>query len=188
MRITGGKARGILLKSPPGQLTRPASDAIRESLFSSLANQMEGCRFVDLFAGTGSYGLEAFSRGATSGTFVELSQAALNCIHENLDRVAKSAQTDSMNFKAVRGDALQFRPTDSVGVDFVFADPPYSVIPDIADQLFQSAGALLSASGFLVLEHPADFEFDPSGWRLIRRFGKRKGQGPALDIWAKSKD
>ena len=80
MRITGGRAGGIPLKAPKGNHTRPATDRLRESVFSSLGASIEGCKVADLFAGTGSYGLEALSRGAASSTFFESDHAALNLL------------------------------------------------------------------------------------------------------------
>ena len=67
MRITGGSARGIPLSLPKGDAVRPATDALRQAVFSSLAARVPGTRFLDLFAGSGAYGLEALSRGAKYG-------------------------------------------------------------------------------------------------------------------------
>src|ERR1700685_1093985 len=77
MRISGGQARGIELAAPRGNAVRPATDGMRQAVFSSLGSRVEGARFVDLFAGSGAYGLEAFSRGASGGTVVERSAKAL---------------------------------------------------------------------------------------------------------------
>lgn len=186
MRITGGRARGIRLKTPSGSRTRPAADAMREALFSSLGDRMQGCRFVDLFAGTGSYGLEAFSRGAEEGVFVETSKQSLDCIRENLDRVAKSANGDPEPFRIIKADVLHWRPGNLPGVDVVFADPPYAMFAEMVVPLFDLAGELLNEEGLLVLEHSADSRLNPDGWILIKRFGKSKGQGPAVGLWSKS--
>ena len=87
MRITGGIARSIRLKSPKGDFIRPSTDSSRERLFASLGTRVEHCVFLDLFAGTGACGLEALSRGASGGYFVELDRRAAKCIHENLRNV-----------------------------------------------------------------------------------------------------
>ena len=76
MRITSGFARGISLDAPKGDTTRPATDAARQAIFSSLGEAVVGAQVLDMFAGTGSYGLEAASRGAKSAVFVEKSPAA----------------------------------------------------------------------------------------------------------------
>ena len=70
MRICGGAARGITLRVPKGDLVRPATDGMRQSLFSSLGARVPDARVLDLFAGSGAYGLEAVSRGARAGMFV----------------------------------------------------------------------------------------------------------------------
>ena len=71
MRITGGAARGIPLRAPKGSQTRPATDRMREAIFSRLGHRVSQARVADLYAGTGSYGLEALSRGATQVHFFE---------------------------------------------------------------------------------------------------------------------
>ena len=71
MRITGGAARGIPLRAPKGPLTRPATDRMREAIFSRLGSRVSQARVADLYAGTGSYGLEALSRGAAQVHFFE---------------------------------------------------------------------------------------------------------------------
>src|SRR5258708_32993696 len=76
MRISGGIARGITLATPKGDATRPATDGMRQAVFSSLGASVVGARFLDLFAGSGAYGLEALSPGAASGVFVEQSPKA----------------------------------------------------------------------------------------------------------------
>ena len=91
MRITGGAACGIQLAAPKGDGTRPATDQMREALFSSLGTRIEGARIADLFAGTGSYGLEAMSRGASGGIFVENSSVVVACLKKNLSAVSKAA-------------------------------------------------------------------------------------------------
>jgi len=90
VRITGGKARGIPLAVPRGDAVRPATDALRQALFSSIGARVEGARFLDLFAGSGAYGLEALSRGAASGLFVERDRRTVTCLEKNLAAVSKS--------------------------------------------------------------------------------------------------
>ena len=90
MRISGGLARGITLAVPKGEVTRPATDGMRQSVFSSLASAVPGARFLDLFAGSGAYGLEALSRGAVGGVFVEQNPRAVACVRKNIEAVCKS--------------------------------------------------------------------------------------------------
>ena len=90
MRITGGRARGIKLKVPNKKITRPATDRMREAVFSSLGASVQNSQVLDLFAGTGSYGLEALSRGAAGVCFVENNRAAIKCLEINTAAVTRS--------------------------------------------------------------------------------------------------
>jgi 16S rRNA (guanine966-N2)-methyltransferase len=185
MRITGGQSRGIILRSPLGLQTRPAVDALRESLFSSLGTRIEGCRFADLFAGTGSYGLEALSRGGVSGEFVENDSNCIRCLRENLARVSKSAGVDPEAFSVIKSDVFNWRVPESGKYDIVFADPPYADIVEIETKLFKLAEELLAVGGLLVIEKPADTELSPQGWFRIKQLGKKRGRGPSVGLWEK---
>ena len=90
MRITGGQARGIPLTLPKGDAVRPATDALRQAVFSSLAARVPGVRFLDLFAGSGAYGLEALSRGDSGAVFVEKDARTAGFIRGNIAAVCKS--------------------------------------------------------------------------------------------------
>ncbi len=84
MRVVAGSAKGRKLKSPSTPGTRPVMDRVKTALFDILAPRIQGTYFLDLFAGTGSIGIEALSRGAAEATFIELDPEALRCIRENL--------------------------------------------------------------------------------------------------------
>jgi 16S rRNA (guanine966-N2)-methyltransferase len=183
MRITGGKARGIQLGSPKGQKTRPAADVLREALFSSLGNEMEDVRFVDLFAGTGAYGLEAWSRGAVEGVFVESDRHCARCIAENIERVAKSSGVESSSVSFARSDVFKWKSFQPMSFDIVFADPPYQLYPNIVPELFRLGEALLCQDGSLVIEKPANLNITFEDWCLIKTLGKSRGDGPSLAIF-----
>src|SRR5271163_3056793 len=84
LRVISGTAGGLHLKSPKRHALRPTQDRIRQVIFSSLAEVVPGARVLDLYAGTGSFGIEALSRGAASATFVEQDKEAVQCIRDNL--------------------------------------------------------------------------------------------------------
>src|SRR5471030_526640 len=84
LRVISGTAGGLHLKSPKRHELRPTQDRIRQVIFSSLAEVVPCARVLDLYAGTGSFGIEALSRGAASATFVEQEAEAVECIRENL--------------------------------------------------------------------------------------------------------
>ena len=106
MRISGGQARGILLVVPKGDAVRPATDSMRQAAFSSLGAFVVGARFLDLFAGSGAYGLEALSRGAAGGVFVEKNAKAAACLRRNLAAVCKSLGRDETGVEVFQADAL----------------------------------------------------------------------------------
>ena len=178
MRISGGVARGITLAVPKGDLTRPATDGMRQAVFSSLAAVVPGARFLDLFAGSGAYGLEALSRGAAGGVFVEQNPKAAACVRQNIAAVCKSLGRDPRAADAlivVQADARNV-PIGSAGVvpDLVFIDPPYEIIPDIAPGLFARLSDVLATKpdAIVVFEAPGEIELAPPGWTLLKRLGK----------------
>ncbi len=100
MRVIAGQARGSHLRRVPGSGTRPISDRVKEALFNILAPRLRECRFADFFAGTGSVGIEALSRGARQGLFVERERAALRTIRQNLEhtRLDERAEIRAADF------------------------------------------------------------------------------------------
>ena len=133
MRITSGLARGILLDVPRTDAVRPATDAARQAIFSSLGSAVEGASVLDLFAGTGSYGLEAASRGAAAATFAETDRLALAALRRNIERVKKAAAGAGADFSAriVPCDCVKSASLfESARYDIVFADPPYAMLCD----------------------------------------------------------
>jgi len=90
MRVIAGDAKGRTLKLVPGKGTRPITDRVKESLLNILRWEIADCRFLDLYAGTGSVGIEALSRGAESAVFVEKAPKAVRTLRENLQRTEMS--------------------------------------------------------------------------------------------------
>lgn len=188
MRITGGAARGIPLKTSDKGV-RPATDRMREALFSSLGERITGANFVDLFAGAGSYGLEAISRGAASGTFVEKHPKACQFIKSNLSAVLKSIsnvktspQPNSSGFKVVKADALRWQIT-AASVDVIFCDPPYELTANATTQLAPLLKLALRAEGMLCFEMPGSVPDHLHGWELIRKLGKGDGDQPTMRLY-----
>ena len=120
MRVIAGEFRRRKLKSLPGLHTRPTPDRLREALFNVLAPALEGCVFVDAYAGTGAVGIEALSRGARRAVFLESSRAAVELIEENLRALGALERAEVVRAKA---GLLVGR----YGGDIVFADPPYEL-------------------------------------------------------------
>ena len=86
MRVIAGSARSLPLRTVAGMQTRPTTDRIKETLFNILAPLIPGCRFLDLYAGSGAIGIEALSRGAKHAYFAENGREAASCIQENLKK------------------------------------------------------------------------------------------------------
>ena len=130
MRITGGTAKGHTLKGPGKEhrALRPTTDRVREAVFSILADLVIGANVLDLFAGTGSYGLEALSRGAGSVVFVDRDRKALEILAHNLlhcfpDAPARAFQLDLSRSSSLA--RLQAHLPANSSFDLVFLDPPY---------------------------------------------------------------
>lgn len=122
MRVIAGTAKGRTLDAPRGGATRPATDRIRETLFAILEPMLGDARVLDLFAGAGTMGIEALSRGAASATFVERSAEALKALRKN---IAATGFDDRSDIRAA--NVLAFLEQSIAGpYDVVFCDPPFA--------------------------------------------------------------
>ena len=123
MRIISGRYRGRLLPGPAGTGVRPATDKVRGAIFNILQNRLDldGIDVLDLFAGTGSLGFEAISRGARIVTFVEDDRAAVGDIRQNATLLGCGDACEIL-----REDAVGFLSRRSGIFGLVFADPPYA--------------------------------------------------------------
>ncbi len=170
MRISGGKARGVNLKVDQKAVHRPAMDKLRQSIFSSIGDAVDEARVLDLFAGTGSYGLEALSRGAAKATFVELNKRATVMIKDNVAAVSKSMQ-QPIDARVIAADVAKW-DTGEERFDLIFVDPPYDLIVRMAPTLFNLFDKALAPDGIVVFETPGQIEPTAIGWRLRKRLGK----------------
>lgn len=123
MRVIAGSARRLLLKTPEGMETRPTQDRIKETLFNILQDDVPGCRFLDLFAGSGAIGIEALSRGAAEAVFVDSGKKPVMCIKDNLVHT----KLDTKGIVLCQDVNSAILSLDSGDVfDIVFMDPPYN--------------------------------------------------------------
>lgn len=156
MRIIAGTYRRRIIKAPKGDLTRPTTDRTRESLFNLLEHRMDvkGARVLDLFAGSGSLGLEAISRGAAQVHFVDNNPVVLAVARENADSLDEGLPCTYE--RADVDKALARKSTASY--DLVLADPPYdwAGMAELPDRI----APLLCAGGVFVLEHDKRIFFD----------------------------
>ncbi|MGR6836241.1 16S rRNA (guanine(966)-N(2))-methyltransferase RsmD [Syntrophomonas erecta] len=124
MRVITGRAKGKRLKAPTGKNTRPITDRIKEALFNIIGSDIEATDFLDLFAGSGSVGIEAISRGASRVIFVDSSNEAIKIIRENL----ANCGFDN-NFEVHRNDvmvALERLSRREIKFDYIYVDPPFT--------------------------------------------------------------
>lgn len=183
MRITGGRARGIVLQIPKRGHLRPATGFLREAVFSSLAARVPGTRVLDLFAGTGAYALEALSRGAAHVTMVDANRAAVEIMRVNLAAVAKAMDgAEALKIGlAAEGDVFKWQPVTGTVYDLIFVNPPYALWEPFGKDLVDRAASWLApgCEGRILLEAPGEFEPPiPTGWELTRRLGKSSGRQP----------
>ena len=189
MRISGGAARGVTLTVPKGDAVRPATDGLRQAVFSSLAARVPGAVFLDLFAGSGAYGLEALSRGATNGTFVEKNAKAAACLRQNITAVCKSLKRDESGLKVLQGDVLDWALSAvDAAPDLVFVDPPYEIIEEIAPKVFARLSELLKAvhDPVVIFEMPGKLTLKPDGWTCVKRLGGSGTRQPAVEFFRAS--
>jgi 16S rRNA (guanine(966)-N(2))-methyltransferase RsmD len=119
MRVIAGSAKGIQLQAVPGKGTRPISDRVKEAVFSILGGEVVDARILDLFAGTGSVGIEALSRGANQAVFVEHRSRATATIRTNLRRTKLLARA-----KVVRADVFKYLAQAPAPFDLIYIAPP----------------------------------------------------------------
>lgn len=169
MRVIAGKARRLPLKTVPGTATRPTTDRIKETLFNMLQENVEDCRFLDLFSGSGSIGIEALSRGAREAVFVEHNRRAVECIKENLSFTRLERQA-----KVIAGDALYglARLEGESPFQIIFMDPPYDELWEkrVLEALQDSS--LADEDTLIIVEASigTDFSYlEALGYQVIRR-------------------
>jgi len=179
MRVIAGKFRSRNLESLPGMETRPTYDRLKETLFNVLcaAGQVEGKIFVDLFAGTGSVGIEALSRGAAKTYFAESGKKPAQVIRANLQSLGVS--TDAEVYERTATDALRVLSEAGIRPEVIFLDPPYKMQGAYSQILrIISELGLLAPDGVVVAEH--DKRFDPGdGEGILVRYRKLE-QGESM--------
>jgi len=155
MRITGGRLRGRRLASIGGASIRPTSDRVREAIFSIVGQDLTGWVVLDLFAGTGSLGIEAISRGASSAAFVENARDALRVLRRNLGLCSVYESGTTLVLEWDIGAGIPWNhPVMKGPFDLVFLDPPYreplrlGVLKDLADSAPLSGGAWIVAESY----------------------------------------
>lgn len=171
MRVIAGSARRIALKTVEGLNTRPTTDRIKETLFNMLQYQISGCRFLDLFSGSGAIGIEALSRGAKEAVFVENHPRAVSCIRDNLkathlEERAVLLQTDVLfGLKRLEDGSCQG------AFDFIFMDPPYNCGWEASVLAYLTHSCLADKDTTVIIEaskETSEVFIKELGWELLR--------------------
>jgi len=169
MRIIAGKAGGIQLKSLKGRDVRPTLDRVKESLFNIIAYYIDGAEVLDLFAGFGSLGIEALSRGAKHADFVESERRHLKIIEENLEK-----SNLNKNASVYQNDVFDFLEGCQKRYNLIFMDPPYK--RDFTEETINLIieNNLLKEKGLIISERDSSeetFEFEELNIIKNREYG-----------------
>ncbi len=174
MRIVAGRFRRRKLLSNPGLVTRPITDRVKEILFERLTGEFEDARVADVFAGTGTLGLEALSRGAKSVVFIEADRKAHELLKENVAKLGVESETLCWRADVMR---CSYRPKgvpELLPFDVIFFDPPYKLVPFIkpGDSLYKSLERLAkeeisTQEALMIFRVPEGSEFTlPAPWTI----------------------
>ncbi len=187
MRVIAGTARRLQLKTLDSLDTRPTTDRIKETLFNMLAPDLYGCRFLDLFAGSGGIGIEALSRGAAEAVFVEKNPKAMRCVKENLEHTkleqkAVTIQKDVLSALSCLEGEGQF--------GFIYMDPPYNEELERRALGSLSGLSLLAEGGTIIVESAMDTDFGYVGdlGFTIVKVKEYKTNKHVFLKWARRKD
>lgn len=170
LRVIAGKARGRKLRSVPGGATRPITDRTKESLFNILGADIQGAALLDLFAGTGSVGIEALSRGAGFVRFVDLSHRAIETVRANLTQTGLQKDADVVRMDAF---ALLENVTDRA-FDYIYIAPPqYKELWKRALFLLDDRSEWLAPDAWVIAQiHPVEYE--PLILKNLTEFNQRR--------------
>lgn len=151
MRVIAGELKGKKLFSIKGKALRPTSDKVREAIFDILQDRLKGKRVLDLFAGTGALGIEALSRGAEKGVFVENNRHSLSVLRRNIEECRLKAKAEILACEVSAG--IKILKSRGEAFELVFMDPPYS--RGLVKETLQALGpsTLISSEALIIVEH-----------------------------------
>lgn len=174
-RIIAGAAGGTTLTSVPGSGTRPTTDRVKEALFSRLDayNVVHGAHVLDLFAGSGSLGIESASRGAATVDLVESADKAAAVVQKNADVVNKTLGWTAARVHRAKVETYLTRTADDLKWDLVFLDPPYDFGESPLIEILAALVPRLSPGAVVVLERSSR-SAEPHWPEGLERFGEKK--------------
>lgn len=170
MRVITGSARGRKLESPTGNDVRPTTDVVKEAVFSIIQFDVEGCTFLDAFAGSGQMGLEALSRGARRAYFVDSRRRSLSVVKKNIEICGFSSDSAV----TVQADSVSYLSASQKSFDIIFLDPPY--MTGLLEKALSAADKAVSENGIVICEHPGEEQLPEKAGGLSLRKNYRYGK------------
>ena len=174
IRITSGELGGRFIKTLPD--LRPTSELVRKAIFDILGDAVQGHTFLDLYAGSGSVGFEALSRGVTQATFIDSSPSHIQLIKSNALELSLVGQSIIRKM-----DVSGFLEANQTPYDFIFADPWYETILDITAW---DSPNLLAPEGMIIVEH--DTKVEPISGDNLRVLNRKRYGGTALTFYVRA--
>lgn len=169
MRIITGSKRGKKLITLEGEQVRPTTDRVKESLFNILQFQLEGRRFLDLFAGSGQIGLEALSRGAALAVFVDASKDSIRVVEKNVQSTGLGDRS-----KVITADFQSYLRGCRERFDIAFLDPPYRM--GLLEKALPLVAERMNPGGVILCEHPKDETLPESAGDFLQHKSYRYGK------------
>lgn len=169
MRVIAGNLKGRRLKSVPGNMTRPTSDKIKEAAFQIMGPFFNGGICLDLFAGSGSLGIEAISRGLDFAVFIDRQRKAIHTIEKNIEMLSIGTQTEVAKMDAFK--ALRVTANNHSHFDLILVDPPYKQVnfEKLLHEIVKRN--LLADNGLIYCEHEQSeiLPSDPNKLRILKQ-------------------
>jgi len=185
MRVIAGDLKGRRLEAVPGKQTRPTSDKVKEAAFQIMGPFFYGGRCLDLFAGSGSLGIEAISRGMDYTVFIDKQSKAIHTIYKNIKTMNIEEQTEVARMDAFR--ALRVTQKNKATFDLIMIDPPYEKIdyPNVLEEIIKQG--LINDGGMIYCEHGTseDLPENIQGLQVIRQISY--GQTTGITIYLNGK-
>ncbi|MFC2950217.1 16S rRNA (guanine(966)-N(2))-methyltransferase RsmD [Virgibacillus sediminis] len=178
MRVIAGIHKGRQLKAVPGKSTRPTTDKVKEAVFQAMGPFFDGGAVLDLFAGSGSLGIEAVSRGMDQAVFVDKHPKAIQTIYENLKMLKLEERAEVFRAEAFR--AIQAASKRGLEFDLILLDPPYKKVDygKLLNEILRLE--LISRGGIVYCEHdPAD---SPSDIHTEFSLLKKENYGGSISV------
>ena len=182
MRVISGSAKGRKLRSVPGTSTRPITDRVKEALFNIIGSDIQDSVFLDLFAGTGSVGIEALSRGAVSAVFLDIDRQAIATVHANLESTGLAIRAEVHKLDAF----IYLSKSPQSKFDYIYIAPPqYKGLWNKIIKILDNNVDWLSLDGWVITQiHPR--EFTPLELRNLIEFDRRTYGSTMLIFYQRS--